>query len=69
MPENLEKDHQKSTSKYNWGKIFLAVKAGGVGVLISNITMWTIYTRKKEEGRGGGNNIGMYLKIPTEKYV
>ena len=54
MPENLEKDHQKSTSKYNWGKIFLAVKAGGVGVLISNITMWTIYTRKKEEGRRGG---------------
>ena len=49
----------------------MAVKAGGVGVLISNITMSTIYTRKKEEGRGGGggNNIGMNLKKPTEKYV
>ena len=32
----------------------MAVKAGGVGVLISNITMWTIYTRNNDEGRGGG---------------
>ena len=48
MRESLGKHLQKSTLKYNWDEIFLVVTAGGVGVSISNITLWTIYIRKIE---------------------
>lgn len=50
-----------SVSSYEEAAVFLVVTAGGVEVLISNITMWSIYIRKIE----GGGRVSDFVRMWT----